>query len=111
MGTIDEKLKISIERMKAFEPEEGYHLAFSGGKDSVVLKAVADMAGVKYKAVYRVTGIDPPELVTFIKTRHPDVIRDIPRYSDGKVVTMWNLIVKKLYPPTRMARFCCQYLK
>ena len=109
--TIDEKLKTSIERIKAFEPEEGYHLAFSGGKDSVVLKAVADMAGVKYKAVYRVTGIDPPELVTFIKEKHPDVIRDIPRYPDGSVVTMWNLIVKKLYPPTRMVRFCCQYLK
>lgn len=111
MGTIDEKLKASIERIKAFEPEEGYHLAFSGGKDSVVLKAVADMAGVKYKAVYRVTGIDPPEAVTFIKEKHPDVIFDIPKYSDGKVVTMWNLIVKKLFPPTRMARFCCEYLK
>ena len=26
----------SIERIKAFEPEEGYYLAFSGGKDSTV---------------------------------------------------------------------------
>lgn len=108
---LDEKLKTSIERIKAFEPEDGYHLAFSGGKDSVVLKAVADMSGVKYKAVYRVTGIDPPELVTFIKEKHPDVIREFPRYTDGSVVTMWNLIVKMLFPPTRMARFCCKYLK
>lgn len=28
----------SIERLKAFEPPEGYYLAFSGGKDSVVCK-------------------------------------------------------------------------
>lgn len=105
------KVKASIERIKAFEPEEGYYLAFSGGKDSVVCKALLDMAGVKYDAHYRVTSVDPPELVRFIKEKHPDVDRDIPRYSDGKPITMWNLIPRNLMPPTRVVRYCCKKLK
>jgi len=36
-GKID-KVAIAIVRLKEFEPEEGYYLAFSGGKDSVVIK-------------------------------------------------------------------------
>lgn len=102
------KVKASIERIKAFEPPEGYYLAFSGGKDSVVCKALLDMAGVKYDAHYRVTSVDPPELVQFIRDKHPDVSRDVPRYSDGiqaenmrgKPITMWNLIPMKMMPPT-----------
>lgn len=111
MSELQEKVSKSIERLKAFEPPEGYYLAFSGGKDSVVCKTLLDMAGCKYEAVYRVTGIDPPELVQFIKEYHPDVKREVPRYPDGTPVTMWNLIERKLMPPTRLARYCCQYLK
>lgn len=102
----------SLERLKTFEPEEGYYLAFSGGKDSVVCKALLDMAQCKYDATYRVTSVDPPELVHFIQREHPDVKREVPRYEDtGKPITMWNLIPKKLMPPTRIARYCCQFLK
>lgn len=36
---------------------------------------------------------------------------DFPRYSDGSVVTMWNLIPKKKMPPTRLVRYCCEKLK
>lgn len=59
--TID-KVEESIRYLKAFEPHngEGYFLAFSGGKDSCVLKSLADKAGVKYDAHYYVTSVDPP---------------------------------------------------
>ncbi|HET6456314.1 MAG TPA: phosphoadenosine phosphosulfate reductase, partial [Armatimonadota bacterium] len=63
---------VAVERIRTFEPPEGYWLAFSGGKDSVVLKALADISGVKYEPHYSVTGIDPPELVRFIRDIHPD---------------------------------------
>ena len=33
-----EKERIAIERLKAFEPEDGYFLAYSGGKDSDCIK-------------------------------------------------------------------------
>lgn len=106
------KLEVSIERIKQIEPRGGsWHLAFSGGKDSCVIKALCDMAGVKYDAHYRISSVDPPELVRFIKEKHPDVSLDFPRYKDGSVITMWNLIPKKHMPPTRMVRYCCQYLK
>lgn len=111
MNELTEKVKIAVERIRAFEPEEGYYLAFSGGKDSVVCKALLDMAGVRYDAHYRVTSVDPPELVRFIKEKHPDVARDVPRYSDGSPITMWNLIPKNLMPPTRVVRYCCKMLK
>ena len=112
---------MSLERLKAFQPKngEGYYLAFSGGKDSVVCKRLLDMAGVKYDAHYRVTSVDPPELVQFIRDKHPDVKRDVPHYSEdyknpklaGKPITMWNLIPEKLMPPTRLVRYCCAKLK
>lgn len=108
---LESKVAKSLERLKAFEPPEGYYLAFSGGKDSVVCKALCDMAGVKYEAVYRVTSVDPPELVRFIKEAHPDVKREVPRDKNGRPITMWNLIPRKLMPPTRLARYCCQQLK
>lgn len=111
MSELSEKVKASIERMKAFAPPEGYLLAFSGGKDSVVLKALADMAGVKYQAHYNVTSVDPPELVRFIREKHPNVEWEYPRYVDGKRITMWNLIPRKKIPPTRLVRYCCEKLK
>lgn len=105
-----DKVEQSIERLKAFEPEDGYYLAFSGGKDSVCIKALADMAGVKYDAHYNYTTVDPPELVQFVKT-FPDVSMDSCYYKDGTRVTMWNLIPRKKMPPTRIARYCCDYFK
>ena len=117
-----DKVQVAIDRFKTFESmagENGYYLAFSGGKDSSVIKALADMSGVKYEAHYTHTSVDPPELVRFIKENHPDVIVDIPRYPKnyknprlaGKQITMWNLIPEKKMPPTRIARYCCQELK
>ena len=105
------KVEQAIKRLKLFEPPEGYYLAFSGGKDSVVVKALADMAGVKYDAHYRHTSVDPPELIRFIKDVHPDVAIEFPRDKDGKRITMWNLIPKRSMPPTRIVRYCCKELK
>jgi len=56
------------------EPLEGYFLGFSGGKDSCVLKDLTKRSGVKFQTYYSVTGIDPPEVVKFIKRNHSDVI-------------------------------------
>lgn len=105
MGNVIDKVQRSIERLRAFEPPEGYYLAFSGGKDSVVIKALADMAGVKYDAHYNATTVDPPELVRFIKCQHPDVKIEKPE------IPMIKLIVKKRMPPTRTLRYCCAYYK
>ena len=105
-----DKVQVAIDRLKAFEPPEGYYLAFSGGKDSVVIKALADMAEVKYDAHYNLTSVDPPELVQFIKT-FDDVSIDRPMDKEGHQITMWNLIPPRGLPPTQVARYCCKDLK
>ena len=102
--TVD-KVGIAVARLREFEPPEGYYLAFSGGKDSVVIYDLAVKAGVKFDAHYSVTGVDPPELVRFIKQQYPDVKRHRPEE------TMWQLIVKNKIPPTRLMRYCCSALK
>lgn len=43
-GTVD-KVQIAIDRLKAFEPEEGYYICFSGGKDSQCVYHLAVQGG------------------------------------------------------------------
>lgn len=75
--TIDgqSKLEVTIQRIKMFEPPEGYYVAFSGGKDSQVVYHLCKEARVKFDAHYNITGIDPPELVYFLREYYPDVQR------------------------------------
>lgn len=108
---VKDKVQIAIDRLKAFEPPEGYYVAFSGGKDSQCIYHLCVQAGVKFDAHYTITSVDPPELIRFVRSHYPDVSMDYPRDANGKVVTMWNLIPKHTIPPTRMARYCCAELK
>ncbi|NCB45219.1 MAG: phosphoadenosine phosphosulfate reductase [Clostridia bacterium] len=105
------KIDVALNRLKTFEPPEGYYLAFSGGKDSIVIKELCNMAGVKYDSHYNITTVDPPELVQYIRKYHPEVERKHATYKDGKRVTMFNLISRNKFPPTRLMRYCCRYLK
>ncbi len=102
---LEYRIKTAIDRLQAFEPEEGYYLAFSGGKDSQCIYHLAKEAGVKFDAHYNLTTVDPPELVCFIRENYPDVIVEKPE------MTMWQLIVKHRMPPTRLARYCCSVFK
>lgn len=110
-GKITTKLEIAIQRLRAFEPEDGYFVAFSGGKDSQCIYHLCEMAGVKFDAHYSVTSVDPPELIHFIRKHYPDVIFDVPHDSNGRRISMWNLIAELGFPPTRLKRYCCQALK
>ena len=135
-GNVRDKVKQAIEIAKAFEPPEGYYLAYSGGKDSTAVKAILDMAGAKYDTHYNVTTVDPPELVRFIISQFDAVVYE---YHDGrsnkyfvakngrlhpgtlengKVIyfsiprlPMRKLIVERKMPPTRLMRYCCEELK
>lgn len=100
-----DKVQVAIERLRQFEPEAGYYLAFSGGKDSITIYRLAQMAGVKFDAHYNITTVDPPELVRFIKGQYPEVERHRPEMS------MWRLMYKKHFPPLRQRRYCCDVLK
>ena len=104
------KEKTAIERLKAFEPANGYYIAYSGGKDSDCIRILAELADVKRDLVHNLTSVDAPETVRYVKSI-PDVEIEKPRYADGERITMWNLIVKKGTPPMRLSRYCCSNLK
>lgn len=110
-GEIRNKVETAIKRLQAFEPPDGYFLAFSGGKDSQCVYHLAKMAGVKFDPVYSVTSVDPPELVRFIKEHYPDVKFQRQYDKNGKPITMWSLIAEHTLPPTRKVRYCCSALK
>lgn len=100
-----DKIDAAIELIRQYEPEEGYFLAFSGGKDSIVIYDLAVKAGVKFDAHYNNTQIDPPELRLFVKRNYSNVDWIQPKKS------MFQLIEERRMFPTRTMRFCCYYLK
>lgn len=104
------KERRAIEVLKTFEPEEGYYLCYSGGKDSDVIRILAYLANVKHDIVHNLTTVDAPETIQYIKSI-PNVIINKARYPDGRHKTMWSLIVDKKIPPTRLMRYCCKELK
>lgn len=96
---------IAIKRLRAFEPPEGYVLCNSYGKDSCVIEHLAKKAGVKFESHHSHTGLDAPELIYFGRENFPGTIVHPP------VQTIEQLIIKKGVPPTRMAAYCCEFLK
>ena len=59
-GMLDAVEREAVEFLREHEPPEGYQLCFSGGKDSIVMRNLADIASVKYQALFNCTTIDPP---------------------------------------------------
>lgn len=102
--SLGELVDISVARIKQFEPVEGYYICFSGGKDSMVIKALADRAGVKYDIHYNNTTIDPPDLTYFRREFYPNVIIQKPVYS------FFGGLLKHGYP-LRHRKWCCHKLK
>lgn len=106
------KIEHSIELLRKTEkmalhldPENGFYLAFSGGKDSQCLYHVAKLAGVRFNAHMNLTSVDPPEVIRFVKTQYPNVELIKPRMS------IYEMAKKKHILPTRILRWCCAEFK
>ncbi len=100
-----EKEKRAIQYLKSFAPaEEPYYLCYSGGKDSDCIRILANIAGVKHDIEHNHTTVDAPETVRYIRSI-PGVHINYPELN------MWQLVVKKMIPPTRRVRYCCEKLK
>ena len=105
--SIDQLVQRSVMLLRLHEPPEGYWGCFSGGKDSVAIRALADISGVKIGWHYNNVTIDPPELVQFIRKFHPDVQWAQPKH--GNLIS--RLAYYKHMPPTRRGRWCCREYK
>ena len=77
-------------------------VAYSGGKDSDVILELARMSGIKYRAIYKNTTIDPPGTIAHAKANGVEIRR--PKHSFFELVAMNGF-------PNRFARHCCRYIK
>lgn len=88
-----------------YDAEQGYFLAFSGGKDSQALYHIAQLAGVRFQGHMNLTSVDPPEIIRFVKTNYPEVELRKP----GK--SIFQHAVEKQILPTMRVRWCCAEYK
>lgn len=114
----------SIERLKMASDMSLHHYGlplvctYSGGKDSDVMLELFKRSGIPFEAHNSHTTADAPETVrhirdTFYKLELQGIKCTIDYHvqADGTRFTMWNLIPRKLMPPTRLVRYCCSELK
>lgn len=92
-------------------------VTYSGGKDSDVLLDLALKSGINFEVSHSVTTVDAPQTnkhvnMTFKKLRDQGInaYKRLPSYK-GESTNMFDLIVKKGIPPTRLVRYCCSVFK
>lgn len=88
-----------------YDAENGYYLAFSGGKDSQALFHMTQLAGVKFCGHMNLTSVDPPEVIRFVKKNYPEVEMIKP----GK--SIFQHAIEKQILPTMRVRWCCAEYK
>lgn len=88
-----------------YDAENGYYLAFSGGKDSQALYHIAQLAGVRFQGHMNLTSVDPPEVIRFVKKNYPEVELNKP----GK--SIFQSAVERQILPTMRVRWCCAEYK
>ena len=106
----ERKIIKAIELLRKYEKvalqlnQEGYYLAFSGGKDSQLLYLIAELSGVHFQAYFSNTTNELPENIKFIRKYYSKVKFLNPNENFYKLVSRKGL-------PTIKTRYCCAILK
>ena len=98
---IEDKVAIVLERIKHFEPKDGYWVGISGGKDSTVIYDLVHKAGVKAEYHHSLTTIDAPQTIHYMREHQPDVVITRPK------MPLLQRMIEKGTPPQRQIRWCC----
>lgn len=101
-ASLEKKVKFAIHLLQSIPQDGDIELCYSGGKDSDVILELAKMAGIKYRAIYKSTTIDPPGTIAHAKAMGAEIIRPKKTFFE---------IVREKGTPTRFSRFCCEILK
>ena len=102
MQDLNDKVQKAIKFIRAISTMHNIALAFSSGKDSVVLDYITKEAGVKVQRFHNVTTIDPSGTIMFARKHGCEIVRNKLSFLD--------LVEKKGFP-TMFRRFCCKELK
>lgn len=102
MSDYEKKVARAIRLLQSIPQDGEIEISYSGGKDSDVILELAKMAGIKYRAIYKNTTIDPPGTIKHCKEKGVEILQ--PKESFFRLVERKGI-------PTRRARFCCSELK
>lgn len=121
---MSDKVDIAVKRLReAAEMSQALYdkpllVTYSGGKDSDTVLRLAQIAKIPFEVQHSHTTADAPETVYHVRDKFRGLelagIKceiDYHTQPDGTRTTMWNLIPRKLIPPTRLVRYCCAELK
>ena len=111
--SLGEKVAKAIKNIRNYEPEAlkrdpegGYYVCDSYGKDSCVIRHLVKRAGVRHQCHHNLTTIDPPELIYHGREHHKDTIIHRPE------MPMLRFLAEDVQgPPTRLSRWCCELYK
>lgn len=99
---LQQKIDRALRLISSAVGNDEVEVCYSGGKDSDVILELAKMAGVKYRAIYKNTTIDPPGTIKHCKNNGVEILA--PKNSFFALIDAKGI-------PTRRARFCCSELK
>lgn len=92
-------------------------IAYSGGKDSDVLLDIAIKSGIEFEVLHSITTVDAADtnrhvnkVFSRLKGMGITAKKRVPTWR-GEKTNMWEQIVNRQIPPTRLARYCCAVLK
>ena len=121
---MSDKVDIAVKRLlEAAEMSQALYdkpllITYSGGKDSDTVLKLAQIAKIQFEVLHSHTTADAPETVYHVREKFRELELegvkceiDYHVQAGGTRTTMWNLIPRKLMPPTRLLRYCCSELK
>lgn len=104
---LDKAVDEAINFIRSNYTKEKVMCCFSGGKDSIVTEHLLKLSGIEYSLNSSLTGIDPPQVIKFIRKQYPYCSFVRPRYSFWHLLTVAN-------PPGgtgRGIKWCCTQIK
>ena len=104
--SLDAKVRKAVGLLRMLCTGKRTIVCFSGGKDSVVIKHLAIMAGIDFDPVYSMTTVDPPELIYYIRDHHKDVV-----WRNPEMHMLRYMVETGKGLPTRICRWCCEKYK
>lgn len=99
---VEQKVRLAKSLMRSINSVRPYAMAFSGGKDSVIMEWLAKEVGISVPKVYNNTTIDPEGTIAFCEKHGCKIARNDKSFLD---------LVEERGFPTMFRRFCCKELK